>query len=412
MTVSPFSPKQKTVLTWWHPDSPFCRHDAVICDGAVRSGKTLALSLSFFLWASLSFDRQSFALCGASAGAVKRNVVAPILPYLHSLGFSCRFKESQNTLVLSLAGHANTFFLFGGVHQKSGSAIQGLTLAGALFDEAALLPQAFAEQACARCSVPGSRLFFSCNPQSPEHWFYTEWIQKRAQKNILYLRFTMRDNPSLSPGIRQRYERLYSGAFYQRFVLGQWVAAEGLVYDFFDRDACPPPPDGPFARFVISCDYGTRNPASFGLWGLRDGVWFRIDEFYFDAREKGFSLTDAEYADAVRTLAGERTVEQVVVDPSALSFIVALRQRGWRVAPAKNNVAQGIRTTAELLKSGKIVICRNCTHILREFALYRWDRDDAPRKEDDHAMDDLRYFAATIAAPRPRAGFAAAVAAR
>ena len=237
-------------------------------------------------------------------------------------------------------------------------------------------------------------MWFSCNPAGPEHWFYREWICKAEEKRALYLRFTMGDNPGLSARVRERYERMFQGTFYRRYVLGEWTAAEGLVYDFFDEKAMQDVPEGEFARWRISCDYGTRNPASFGLWGEMDGIWYRTGEFYYDARECGRQKTDGEYVQDVRDLAGGRCIETVIVDPSAASFIEALRREGWSVRRADNRVLEGIRRTAQALKGGKIVICRGCRAAAREFGLYRWEEagEDRVRKEFDHAMDDIRYF--------------------
>jgi len=246
-------------------------------------------------------------------------------------------------------------------------------------------------------------LLYLFNPEGSQHWFYQEWILKAEQRNALYLHFTMDDNPSLTPRIRQRYRSSYSGAFYRRFILGEWTSAKGLIYDFFDpaRDA-KPVPEGELEEYVISVDYGTANPCSFGLWGRKDGVWYRVREYYYASRRTGVQLTDQEYVAALERLANGRFIRCVVVDPSAASFITALRQAGYPVIKANNDVLSGIRITADLLKRGRIVICSPCEDCLREIALYRWSEDaaerDAPRKENDHAMDDMRYFAVTIAA--------------
>ena len=283
-------------------------------------------------------------------------------------------------------------------------------MAGLLLDEAALMPRSFVEQAVARCSVRGSKLWFNCNPEGPEHWFYKEWIEKAESRGALRLHFTMADNPGLSPEIRQRYERLYTGVFYRRFVQGEWAAAQGLVYDFFDpaRDAAPAP-EGAFSRWRVSVDYGTVNPLSMGLWGERDGVWYRVEEVYYDSRREGRQKTDAEYADMLERLAAGREIQRVIVDPSAASFIETLRQRGWRVKKANNDVADGIRVTADLLRQRRIVLCDTCRDCLREMALYCWDEKagkDAPKKEHDHAMDEMRYFAMNLMGERS-GGFAA-----
>lgn len=385
-----FSPKQRQVLDWWRQDG----FDAVICDGAVRSGKTFALSLSFFLWAMARFQRQRFGLCAASVNGVRRNLLAQARPVLEGLGFRWEEKISRGEVVLRGGGRENVFYLYGGGDEGSYASIQGVTLAGVLLDEAALMPRSFVEQAAARCSVTGGKLWFSCNPAGPEHWFYKEWICRAEEKRALYLRFFMEDNPGLSSKVRQRYERMFQGAFYRRYVLGEWTAAEGLVYDFFDGAAMPPAPEGPFSRWRISCDYGTRNPASFGLWGEKNHIWYRVREFYYDARERGRQKTDGEYAEDLKNLAGGRCIETVIVDPSAASFIQALRREGWRVRQADNRVLEGIRRTAQALKSGRIVVCRGCEAAAREFGLYRWEEagEDRVRKEFDHAMDDIRYF--------------------
>ena len=401
-----FSPKQRQVLTWWQT----CRWQALICDGAVRSGKTFCMGLSFFLWAQHDFNGRQFALCGKTVGALRRNLLTELVPCLRRIGMEVRENRSANSLTVVYAGHRNQFLLFGGKDASSAALIQGSTLAGLLLDETALMPRAFVEQAVARCSVRGSRLWFNCNPEGPEHWFYKEWIEKAESRGALRLHFTMEDNPGLPPEIRQRYERLYTGVFYRRFVLGEWAAAQGLVYDFFDPDKdAAEVPDGPFSAWRVSVDYGTVNPLSMGLWGEKNGVWYRVEEVYYDSRREGRQKTDAEYAEMREQLAAGRDIQRVIVDPSAASFIETLRRKGWQVMKADNDVADGIRVTADLLRQRRIVLCRPCRDCLREMALYCWDERsgrDAPRKEHDHAMDEMRYFAMDLAGERS-GGFAA-----
>ena len=395
-----FSEKQRQVLTWWAPGSPWRDREAIICDGAVRSGKTLAMGLGFFLWAGACFREQRFALCGKTISAQRRNLLAEILPKLRALGIPWREIRSENRILAGPPGRENSFYLFGGKDEGSAAMIQGMTLAGVLLDEAALMPRSFVDQACARCSVPGSRLWFNCNPEGPGHWLYQEWIQKAEEKGALRLHFTMEDNPGLTPEIRQRYERMYTGAFYDRYVLGKWVQAQGRVYDFFTEDMACETPEGNFDAWYISCDYGTVNPTSMGLWGRMDGIWYRVREFYFDSRREMRQMTDPEYADALETLAGGRALRGVIVDPSAASFLETLRRRGIPVRKAKNDVLSGIRLTADLLKTGKLRICKPCRDCLREIQEYSWEPGDGGldrvRKEKDHAMDDMRYFAATV----------------
>lgn len=393
-----FSPKQTRVLTWWNSS----RFDAIVCDGSVRSGKTFSMGLSFFLWAERNFNGRQFGICGKTVTSIRRNLLAELLPYLAKLGMTVRECRADNSLRVRFNGHTNSFLLFGGRDESSAALIQGSTLAGVLLDEAALMPRSFVEQAVARCSVRGSRLWFNCNPENQQHWFYQEWILKARERRALHLHFSMDDNPSLSPEIRERYKRSYSGVFYRRFVLGEWCAAQGLVYDFFDSvsDPVDPPPDEDFCAWRVSVDYGTVNPASFGLWGKFGQSWIRVREFYYDSKKTGRQKTDEEYADDLLRLVGNRKIERVVADPSASSFIETLRRRGLPVVRADNDVGDGIRVTAGLLRNHKLLIGRNCADFLREIDGYCWDERggrDVPRKINDHAMDDLRYFAMDVA---------------
>ena len=411
MAYTSFSAKQKTVLTWWMPGNPNCGKEAIVCDGAVRSGKTLAMGLSFFLWAMTCFDGKRFGICGQTIASLRRNVLSEILPRLEALGAVWKEKRTENLVTVTFKGHRNQFYVFGGRDESSASLIQGITFAGILLDEVALMPRSFVEQACARCSIAGSRLWFNCNPAGPGHWFYKTWILEAEKRNCLRLHFLMEDNPSLTQAIRKRYQNLYTGVFYRRFVLGQWVQAQGRVYDFFEPDMVRPVPAGPYEKWYISCDYGTVNPTSMGLWGLKDGVWYRVKEFYFNSREAMRQMTDEEYAAALANLAGERSITAVVADPSAASFIETLRRKGWRVIKAENDVISGIRLTSDALKEGKIVICEGCSDCLREMDAYVWDLSseakDRVKKENDHAMDDMRYFVATVLKRKENGGFVA-----
>ena len=343
----------------------------------------------------------SFAMCGKTIRSLKRNVIIPLMKSLTELGFSYQLKKSENILEVTYNGVMNRFYLFGGKDEMSASLIQGITLAGVFFDEVALMPRSFVEQSLARCSVEGSTFWFNCNPEYPGHWFYREWIKKRELKNALYLHFEMEDNPSLSKKMIARYESLYSGAFYERFVKGRWVAVTGAVYPFMDKDECfPDVPNVEFEEYAVSCDYGTVNPASFGLWGRHENVWYRIEEYYFNSRKEGYQKTDEEHYLSLKNLVGDRKLRCITVDPSAASFIQVIKRHGeFSVIPAKNNVIDGIRRVSTALKNGEIKICSSCRDSIREFSLYRWDEKngmDNPIKENDHAMDDIRYFVTTI----------------
>ena len=407
-----FSPKQRRVLSWWMPGSSDSGYEAIVCDGAVRSGKTLAMGLSFFLWGMTCFDGQRFGVCGKTIASLRRNVLSEILPRLERLGATWKERRTENVVTVTFRGHRNQFYIFGGRDESSASLIQGITFAGILLDEVALMPQSFVEQACARCSVAGSRLWFNCNPAGPSHWFYKSWVQEAKQRKCLRLHFTMEDNPSLTEAIRQRYQRLYTGVFYRRFILGQWAQAEGRVYDFFEPEMVKPVPTGPFDQWYISCDYGTVNPTSMGLWGSCGGIWYRVKEFFFNSRTAMRQMTDEEYAGELKKLAGGRHITAVIVDPSAASFIEVLRRRGWRVMKADNDVLSGIRLTSDALKEGRIVICEGCGDCLREMDEYVWDLSggtkDRVKKEHDHAMDDMRYFVSSVLKGKSK-GFTACV---
>lgn len=412
MRISKLSPKQRLAMNWWNNEQ-YRSYDAVICDGAVRSGKTLALSLGFVLWAAASFDKAAFALCGKTVTALRRNVIAPLMPLLRDMGIQCSEKVSRSYFDVSLAGRSNRFYLFGGRDEGSAALIQGMTLSGVFFDEVVLMPRSFVEQALARCSVSGSRMWFCCNPENPGHWFYREWIKKAEEKNALYLHFTMDDNPSLSERVKSRYERLYSGAFYDRFVLGKWAASEGVVYPMFSPEKHVFSGEKQCERFVISCDYGTVNPSSFGLWGLSSGVWYRLREYYYSSKREGALRTDEEHYAALEELAGGHEIEKVIVDPSAASFIECIRRHGkFRVAKADNDVITGIRRVSAALKEGRLMFHESCGDIIREFSLYRWSEKsgaDVPVKENDHAMDDLRYFVSDLSAGEDEGFFALSV---
>ena len=263
MNDTQFSGKQVQTLTWWN-DPELRQHDAIICDGSVRSGKTISMAVGFVLWSMCCFNKQKFAICGKTIQSLRRTVVSFLPTWLEGL-FAVREKFSDNCIVISVGKRSNTYYLFGGKDEGSAALIQGLTLAGVLFDEVALMPRSFVEQAVARCSVSGSRFWFNCNPDNPHHWFYKEWIQDKGnKKNRLYLHFTMDDNFSLDPKVKQRYENLYTGVFYDRFIRGLWKAAEGAVYPQFANapeqfvlHGTPPP----VQYAVIGVDYGGNGSA-------------------------------------------------------------------------------------------------------------------------------------------------------
>jgi PBSX family phage terminase large subunit len=398
----PFSDKQLKVLKWWRPGSPHADKDGIICDGSVRAGKTVVMSLSYVMWAMETFDEENVGMSGKTIGALRRNVLTPLKRMLRSRGYRVKDHRADNFLTIRYKGKTNYFYIFGGKDESSQDLIQGITLAGMFFDEVALMPQSFVNQATARCSVEGSKIWFNCNPAGPYHWFKLEYIEKLKEKNMVHLHFTMDDNLSLSDKVKERYRRMYSGVFFKRYILGLWVLAEGVIYDMFDPDKHV----GEAAsatKFYISIDYGTQNPTAFGLWGLSNGVWHKQKEYHYDGRASSKQKTDQEYLDDLNEFAqGIRHLSGVIVDPSAASFITLLKKSGFYVIKAKNDVIDGIRNVATALNDGLIKYAASCKETFREFASYLWDEkaaergEDKPLKKNDHHMDSDRYFINTI----------------
>ena len=387
--------QQKKILAF-----PYSKYDAIICDGAVRSGKTSIMMWAFVRWAMESFSGQRFGICGKTVDSCSKNIIVPFTAMtLAKEKYTMGWRRSEKILEVRRGNTTNWFEVFGGKDESSAALIQGRTLAGVLLDEVALMPRSFVDQALARCSVDGNKKWFSCNPESPQHWFYLEWIKKHDERNALYLHFTMRDNPGLTEKVIEQYESMFSGVFYDRFIRGLWVVAEGLVYPMFDeRNITDEVPES--GEYYMSCDYGTLNPFSAGLWCWNGKVAMRVREYYYSGRDERSNKTDEEYYIELEKLAGNLPVKSVVIDPSAASFIEVIRRhKRFRVQKAVNDVIPGIATTARYIQDGTIKVCRRCKDAIREFGLYRWDEkstEDKPIKENDHAMDDIRYFTMTI----------------
>lgn len=399
-----FSGKQIEVLRWWLRSD---KSDGIIADGAIRSGKTIAMSFSFVFWAMNNFENCNFAMCGKTIGSFRRNVLFWLKAMLVGR-YTLVDHRADNLLEISNGSVTNYFYIFGGKDERSQDLIQGITLAGVFFDEVALMPESFVNQATGRCSVEGSKFWFNCNPDGPYHWFKTEWIDKCQDKNITYLHFTMDDNLSLSEAIKARYRSMYSGVFFKRYILGLWAAAEGLIYDMFSdekhvhsiREIFPKLIDG---NRYVSCDYGTQNATVFLLWNKgTDGRWYCTREYYYSGREKAKQKTDAEYADDLEEWLEGTKIRAMIVDPSAASFIAELRKRKIKVLKANNDVMDGIRLVGTLLNRNRIGFLESCVNTRKEFAAYIWDEkaadrgEDRPIKQHDHAMDAVRYFCMTV----------------
>mgnify|MGYP000788274240 CR=1 FL=1 len=394
------SPKQAKILSF-----PYSKYDALICDGAVRSGKTSIMMWAFVRWAMENFSGQRFGVCGRTVDSCTKNIIVPFTAMsLAKERYIIRWRRGDKVMEVRRGAVTNYFEVFGGKDEASYTLIQGRTLAGVLLDEVVLMPRSFVEQALTRCSVDGAKLWFSCNPGSPQHWFYLEWIKRHKERNALYLHFEMTDNPGLSEKTLERYQNMFTGVFYDRYIRGLWVLAEGLVYDFGEENIVDDVPES--GEYYISCDYGTLNPFSAGLWCWDGKTATRIREYYYSGREEHRNKTDEEYYTELEKLVGELPVISVIVDPSAASFIEVIKRHGkFKVRKAVNDVLPGIATTARYLRSGALKIHRSCKDAIREFGLYRWDEkstEDRPIKENDHAMDDTRYFAMTVLRRRVR----------
>ncbi|WIL49932.1 PBSX family phage terminase large subunit [Bacillus bombysepticus] len=398
-----FSKKQLQVLTWWRKDSPVKDHDGIICDGSIRAGKTVSMALSYVMWGTETFNGENLGMAGKTIGSLRRNVITPLKKMLKSRKYKVKDHLSENMLTISKDGHTNHFYIFGGKDESSQELIQGITLAGMFFDEVALMPQSFVNQATGRCSIEGSKYWFNCNPAGPYHWFKLEWIDNKEDKNLLHVHFTMDDNLSLSEKVKQRYYRMYSGVFFQRFILGLWVLAEGIVYDMFNKEKhVVKTVEREYEKYYVSCDYGTQNPMTYGLWGLCKGIWYKTKEYHYDGRKNSRQKTDDEYLDDLKEFIGDISIRGIIVDPSAASFIALLKKNRFKVLKAKNEVIDGIRNVARLLNEEKIKYNDCCKETFREYASYTWDEkatargEDKPNKENDHQIDGDRYFVNTV----------------
>lgn len=404
---APLSKKQMQVYSWWSPISPHRDKDIIIADGSIRAGKTVIMSYGYIKWAMSNFNGENLGMAGKTIGSFRRNVVEPLKRILRGRGYKVKDKRSDNLLEITYKGVTNFFYIFGGKDESSQDLIQGITLAGMLFDEVALMPQSFVNQATGRCSVEGSKMWFNCNPAGPNHWFKKEYLDQLEQKNALHLHFTMDDNPSLSEKVKERYKRLYTGLFYQRFILGLWVLAEGIVYDIFNEDEhVVPTKERRYRRYHVSVDYGTQNPMAYGLWGFCDGIWYKIKEYHHSGRESSTKTNDEYVKDLIDWLAEEnltpRDVKSVIVDPSAASFKTQLRRAKFRVVDGKNDVLEGIEYVQMALANGLIKYNDCNKNTLEEFSSYVWDEKAADKGIDrviqmnDHHMDSDRYFVRTV----------------
>lgn len=414
-----FSRKQLKVVTWWREGSPYKDWDGIICDGAIRSGKTIAFILGFILWSTTAFAEggYNFIISGRTIGTLKRNVVSPMLAILAALKIAYTYNRSENYLVFK----GNTYYLFGADKEDSQDKVQGLTAAGWLADEAALHHIEFVRQALGRLlSIDNSKFWWNCNPESPQHPVKTDYINKSKELHILRLRFSLDDNLTLTEKAKERAQRMFSGVFFKRYILGLWVAAEGAIYDMFDEAVHVVDKLPKIKKYWVFSDYGTANPTVFLLIGESEDKRFYVcDEWRWDSRKEGQQKTDSDYCKALYKWIDILKVHPqfICVDPSAASFIAELKREALLrqvknqpfipVKKADNEVLDGIRRTGTLFSLTLLLISRKCKDLIKEITGYVWDPkaqekgEDKPLKQADHGPDCLRYFSNYIRATRP-----------
>lgn len=360
--------------------------------GATRSGKTY---LDYYMIPKrirACRGNGLILLLGNTKSTLERNILEPM----------------RNLWTPALVGNIssnNTVNLFGRKCYALGAdkvsqvtKIQGAGIEYCYGDEVTTWNEEVFQMLKSRLSTPTSCFDGTCNPGPPSHWFKT-FLESGA--DIYQQSYTIDDNPFLSKDFVGNLKREYAGTvYYDRYILGLWALAEGLVYPMFDKDkhvASEAPEKG---EWYISVDYGTENPFSAGLWCVTGKTAVRVREYYYDGRKNRAQKTDEEYYAELEKLAGDKLIQAVVVDPSAASFIACITRHGKYIArKARNEVLDGIRNTASMLNAGLIRIHESCTDCIREFGAYSWDSkktEDAVVKENDHAMDDVRYFVQTV----------------
>lgn len=393
------SPKQAKILSF-----PYSKYDALICDGAVRSGKTSIMMWAFVRWAMENFSGQRFGVCGRTVDSCTKNIIVPFTAMsLARERYIIRWRRGDKVMEVRRGAVTNYFEVFGGKDEASYTLIQGRTLAGVLLDEVVLMPRSFVEQALARCSVDGARLWFSCNPGSPHHWFYQEWIKRSRERNALYLHFEMTDNPGLSKRTLERYENMYAGIFYDRYVRGLWVAAEGIVYKDFANDTEKYLIGDPlewakqngasFSIISIGVDFGgTKSATKFQATGItKDFRVVALEEEYIKNEEIDPNALNRRFATFCQLITSKYGYSQTRADSAETVLIRGLdhtaqkMRLGTQVKNAmKLQITDRIRLVVLLMKQGRFKVSRNCPHLIDALQTAIYD----PDKFEDERLDD------------------------
>ena len=406
LTRLDFSPRQLITMLWWNNEE-YAHCKGIVADGAIRSGKTTAVAYGFLLWSMSRFSDVNFGLCGKTIRSFERNVLMPMKGICASLGYSYRERKSENMIEIidRRSRRSNRYYMFGGNDERSQDLIQGITLAGVLLDEVVLMPESFVNQAMARLSVTGAKVWMTCNPEGLMHYVKRRFIDRYQEAQLLYVHFTMDDNFSLSDERRAFYKSQFTGVFYRRYVLGEWCLASGLVMSAFDREkhVIEPPDESKYSVCFLDGDYGTTNPTALLYVGYNEELkcFDVLDEYYYNSRETEIQKSDDEYVKVTKAFAGKRPILRAYFDPAAASLIVALREAHVfaRLEQANNDVSAGIKWTNMMFSTGRLRISDKCVNLIKELQVYSYDEDasikegrDVVKKEMDHAVDALRYF--------------------
>ena len=393
------SQKQAKILAF-----PYSKYDALICDGAVRSGKTSIMMWAFVRWAMENFNGQRFGVCGRTVDSCTKNIIVPFTAMsLAKERYIIRWRRGDKVMEVRRGAVTNYFEVFGGKDEASYTLIQGRTLAGVLLDEVVLMPRSFVEQALARCSVDGAKLWFSCNPGSPHHWFYQEWIKRHRERNALYLHFEMKDNPGLSEKTLARYENMYAGIFYDRYVRGLWVAAEGVVYKDFANNTEKYLIDDPlkwaedqgtkFSVISIGVDFGgTKSATKFQATGItKDYRVVALEEEYIKNEEIDPDALNRRFATFCQLITSKYGYSQTRADSAETVLIRGLdhtaqkMRLGTQVKNAlKLQITDRIRLVVLLTKQGRFKVSRSCPHLIDALQTAIYD----PDKFEDERLDD------------------------
>lgn len=380
-----------------------CDHRWNIKEGATRSGKTY---LDYFLIPRRIKELRGKPglkfIVGNTQTTADRNVLEP-MRNLFGEKHVKQIKKGSNTVEI----FGDKFYVLGADKANQISKFQGAGFSYCYGDEIATWSEGVFQMIKSRLTYSYSRFDGTCNPDSPNHWF-KKFLDSDA--DIFRQSYTIYDNPFLDESVKRNLEIEYAGTvFFDRYILGEWALAEGRIYANYDpkRDPVDEVPEALTGSRYIACDYGTQNPCVFLLFeeGV-SGTWYLTEEYYYSGRDTHIQKTDAEYVSDFISFVNSRKINAVIADPSAASFITALKKAGFKVKKAKNDVRDGIREVAARFSTQRLKILKRCENTLNEIGSYAWDpkaTEDSPLKENDHAMDALRYFVYTILKRKDRA---------